>query len=212
MMQCPVGHPRGPQVFCPICGQRAAPVTEERTEAPDRGTAAAKATELIAELRSRPVAVGEALIPAQGGEQQPLGVPPTFPPVLAPPVAAQPAEPDSHQEHRSRPPRRALALVGLVAVVLLLGYLVATQLLGGTTTPAPTQRTAGPARVSPLAAALLDPHFKHGYQAGVARARLGPVSPAGRDAVCRSIGLTQRRTGYPFGQHDLVGCIAGLSG
>jgi hypothetical protein len=58
---------------------------------------------------------------------------------------------------------------------------------------------------------LQDAHFKHGYDAGRARARSGAVAPADRESVCRAMALQQRAGGYPWGAHDRAGCLIALA-
>jgi hypothetical protein len=120
--------------------------------------------------------------------------------------------------------RRWLLPVLLALVVVLIGgYLVKTQLLDSSSDDAvapPTARASAPGTPttpipsysdSELAASLRDAHFKHGYDAGVARARAGAI-PADRwESVCREMAFAQRDQGYPWGQHDQVGCLVALS-
>ena len=111
----------------------------------------------------------------------------------------------------------------LVAAVLLGGGFLATKLLGGggdePVTAAPTTRSSASAKPSPepvqsysaaqIAASMKDPHFKHGYDAGVRRAKAGAVSdPRG---TCRAMGLAERKTGYGWGAHDQQGCVVGIT-
>lgn len=117
----------------------------------------------------------------------------------------------------------------LLLLVVLLGgaYLVKTQLLDSsdTTTTAPPVRasvrptpqptpSAGVRTLSAaeLAAAMTDAHFKHGYDAGKARAGQGAVAAADREQVCRAMALKERASGYPWGAHDRAGCLVALSG
>ena len=117
-------------------------------------------------------------------------------------------------------PRRLLAFLVLAVVLLGGAYLVKTQLLDDnstSTTSAPSVRASavpsGPPSLSAteLAASLQDPHFKHGYDAGQARAKAGAVAAADREQVCRSMALTQRAGGYPWGAHDRAGCLIALA-
>ena len=112
----------------------------------------------------------------------------------------------------------------LVGAVLLGGAFLATKLLGGggeeTVTTAPPTRPSASARPSTpapvqsysaeqIAAAMKDPHFKHGYDAGVRRAKAGAITdPRG---TCRAMGLAERKQGYGWGAHDQQGCIVGIT-
>ena len=133
--------------------------------------------------------------------------------------------------------RRSSLLPVLLLLALLLGggYFLSTLLLGGddddelatppvrrpsasapaTTAPAAsaptgsgTSAAGGPYTAEQIAASLKDPHFKHGYDAGVRRAKAGPVSDA--EQTCRAMGLQERTKGYPWGAQDRQGCLVGL--
>ena len=94
------------------------------------------------------------------------------------------------------------------------------------TASTPTPRASRPASVAPSARpsaptpvrsyssaqidqALQDPHFKHGYNAGKAKARAGAV--ADPESTCRELGMAERGTGYPWGAHDRQGCLVGIT-
>jgi hypothetical protein len=109
----------------------------------------------------------------------------------------------------------------VLLVVLLLGgaYLVKTQLLDSSddtsALPPVVHHSAAPKPLTPaqLAGAMTDPHFKHGYDAGKARAARGGAVPAAqRESACRAMALAERAKGYPWGAHDRAGCLIGIAG
>ncbi|MEO6204402.1 MAG: hypothetical protein ABIO67_03325 [Mycobacteriales bacterium] len=129
---------------------------------------------------------------------------------------------DERRDHHNR----SFGLVPLLLVLVVLAaaaYFVSTQLLGGSsedTRTAPTRSTTPSARATAarpvptysaeqIAASLKDPHFKHGYDAGVLRKKAGAVEDA--SATCRAMGLRERDKGYGWGAHDQQGCIVGTT-
>jgi hypothetical protein len=145
------------------------------------------------------------------------------------PASGEPLVPDqvedhARDDHSAKAGGRRLPLLLLLLVLVVGGgYLVKTHLLdsssGDTTTTAPPVHASArisppatvPGRLSPaaLAASLQDPHFKHGYEAGKAKA---PVATADREQTCRTMALAQRAQGYPWGAHDRAGCLVALAG
>jgi hypothetical protein len=123
-----------------------------------------------------------------------------------------------------RPSRSKLLPIVLALAVLLGGGLLIKSLVGGddadddTFTPAsPRPRASAstapskPATYTPaqIELALKDPHFKHGYDAGKAKAAQGAVTDP--EATCREMGLAERTQGYPWGAHDRQGCLVGIT-
>jgi hypothetical protein len=102
-------------------------------------------------------------------------------------------------------------------LLLLIGaaYLVKTQLLDDNSDSAsvappvarPTAVSSAPstarARVDPakLAAALKDPHFRHGYEAATTAAQ-----------ICQTLAKNERASGYAWNAHDQAGCLIALGG
>jgi hypothetical protein len=172
---------------------------------PRPGSAAEAASRLISELSA---GAPDAVLPPLDGEPGPV-VPAAATPE-PPPVARR--APGTGRARRGN--GRLLVLVSL-AVLLLGGYLVRTQVLDAATVPAavpsalPSPSASTPSAA--LAAALRDPHFRHGYDAGVRRARVAPVPAADRGRVCWNLGLAERTRGYPWGAHDLAGCVTGVT-
>lgn len=193
---------------------------------PRPGSAAEAANRLISELSA---GGGLPVPPAADAGPELTDLPP--PVVEAAPAVAPAAEAacaGSEDARRTRGDRRGrrgsgrLLVLVAVAVLLLAGYLVTTQVLDGARAPsvaavpspsaAPSQRTAAPSQPSAaLAASLQDPHFRHGYDAGLRRAGIAPVPAAEREQVCRNLGLDERTRGYPWGAHDRAGCLAGVT-
>jgi hypothetical protein len=126
-----------------------------------------------------------------------------------------------------RPARSKLLPIVLALAVLLGVVLLGKSLLGGdddgdddafvrpsarASASAPASAAATkPATYTPaqIELALKDPHFKHGYDAGKAKAAAGAVSDP--ESACRELGLAERTTGYPWGAHDRQGCLVGIT-
>jgi hypothetical protein len=110
-----------------------------------------------------------------------------------------------------------LALAVLLGGGLLLKSLLGSDDDGDDTFVAPSPRpkvsatAAKPTSYTPaqIELALKDPHFKHGYDAGKAKAAAGAVSNP--EATCRDMGLAERTRGYPWGAHDRQGCLVGIT-
>lgn len=208
-MRCPAGHPPGPQEFCPLCGRRMLPEPpgsdQPWSATPRPGSAAEAASRLISELSADAPA---AVLPPVDAEPEPVVAAAATP---EPPLVARRA-PGTGRARRGN--ARLLVLVAL-AVLLLGGYLVKTLVLDARAVPAAVPSAlpspSAPAPGAALAAALQDPHFRHGYDAGVRRARVAPVPAADREEVCWNLGLDERVGGYPWGAHDRAGCLAGVA-
>lgn len=128
----------------------------------------------------------------------------------------------------NRPARSKLLPIVLALAVLLGVFLLGKSLLGGDdgaeddafTSASPRARASASAAASKPAApvtytaaqielAMKDPHFKHGYDAGKAKAGAGAVSDP--ESTCRELGLVERTSGYPWGAHDRQGCLVGIT-
>jgi hypothetical protein len=119
---------------------------------------------------------------------------------------------DEPEPQRSR---RLLPLLGVLLLLVGAAFLVKTQLLDdnsdSTTAATPVPRTSTVAsapsgqrpRVDPakLAAALKDPHFRHGYEAA--------TTPA---EICQNLAVKERAAGYAWNAHDRAGCMIALGG
>jgi hypothetical protein len=124
-----------------------------------------------------------------------------------------------------KPDRSKLLPLLVLAAVVIGGIIVLFNVLGGdddTETPVPqasrpaasaqpsTQPTSIPTySAAQIAQALEDEHFKHGYDAGKAKAASGAVSDP--VATCLELGMAARGTGYPWGAHDRQGCLVGIT-
>jgi len=162
-------------------------------------------------------------LPAAPGSAYPT-ILPAGDAIEEPPGRGRRREADDEAPRDTRPKRsRVLPILLLLVVVLGAGYLL-VKLLGGsgdsaddTPVPRASRPVASAAASAPvrtytaaqIALAMQDAHFKHGYDAGKAKAATGTVSDP--EATCRELLVAERAKGYPWGAHDRQGCLVGTT-
>lgn len=153
------------------------------------------------------------------------GVPPFEMPPRASVLDTFADDPPPERKARDRRSFGLLPLLLVAAVVVGALYFVSTQLFVGSNTEdaitapptrssAPSPRATSPRAVqsysaAQISASLKDPHFKHGYEAGLLRKKAGAVDDP--RATCRAMGLRERKGGYAWGAQDQQGCLVGIT-